>query len=135
MGFSTGKVSVALLIYRLQAPSKLRTSVLAFLSISSLIMAVIIVILFFAQCSPTSALWTPNAGSCWDPKPLVEFDIVASSRCTCYKTSPDGAKEPQGYWAFVDFFLALFPITFLWNLQMSLKKRVLSCMLLGLGVL
>lgn len=39
------------------------------------------------------------------------------------------------YGTFMDFVLALMPITIVWNLKMSLKKKVGVCLLLGLGVM
>ncbi|MCJ1250149.1 hypothetical protein MMC30_007375 [Trapelia coarctata] len=118
MAISTGKVSVALLIYRLQAPSKWRTWLLGFLSGSSLLVAVLIIGLEYAQCTPTEKLWIPTLpGSCWDAKKINNWDIAGSC-----------------YWALVDLLLAIVPISFLWNLQMSLGKKAAICGLLGLGL-
>ena len=41
----------------------------------------------------------------------------------------------QGYWALEDLVLAILPVTFLWNLRMSVRKKMALCVLLGLGVL
>lgn len=40
-----------------------------------------------------------------------------------------------GWLAFIDLALALLPITIMWNLQISLKKKFGICGLMGLGVL
>ena len=40
-----------------------------------------------------------------------------------------------GYLAFLDIALALLPVTIMWNLQLSLKKKVGLCAIMGLGVL
>ena len=40
-----------------------------------------------------------------------------------------------GYLAFLNLALALLPITIIWNLQLSLKKKVGLCAVMGLGVL
>lgn len=49
--------------------------------------------------------------------------------------SPAKLTSFEGYSAFVDFALALFPITIVWDLKLSMKKRVGLSVLLGLGVL
>ena len=43
-------------------------------------------------------------------------------------------KSATVYFAFLDFALALYPITVFWTLQMSLKKKIGVCLLLSLGV-
>ena len=76
---SSGKVSVALLIYRLQAPNKWRTWLLGFLSVSSIIVAVLIVGLEYGQCTPARKLWIPTLpGSCWNAKSINDWDITGS---------------------------------------------------------
>ena len=80
LALSTGKVSVALLIYRLQAPSRWRTWVLAILSASSFVMALLVIALFLAQCTSLQALWTPGTGTCWNPKVVNDVLISAFSR-------------------------------------------------------
>lgn len=77
LALSTGKVSVALLIYRLQAPCRWRTWVLALLSASSCVIALLGIALFLAQCTPLKALWTPGIGTCWNPNVMNRFLIGA----------------------------------------------------------
>lgn len=79
MSVAMGKVSVALLIYRLQPPTQWRTWLLGFLSTSSLIIAVLVIIIFFVQCRPTSALWRPGTGTCWDQKATNDWIVAAGS--------------------------------------------------------
>ena len=79
-------------------------------------------IIAFTDCSPPSAHWdlkNPSAqDQCW-PNYVVEPIYLV-----------------QGSWgAFQDFFLALFPIWILWNVQISLGKKVSIALLLGLGIL
>ena len=80
LGFSTGKISVAFLIYRLQSPSRWRTWLLAILSILSFVLAILVIALFYAQCTPVRAIWIPSAGTCWNPKYVNDWDITASSK-------------------------------------------------------
>ncbi|KAL2045432.1 hypothetical protein ABVK25_012103 [Lepraria finkii] len=117
MGISIGKVAVALLIYRLQAPCRWRTWVLACLSIGVFVTGSLSIILYFLQCTPRQALFNPSLGKCWNPKYMNGYIIADSSLK-----------------AMADLVLAFLPITFLWNLQISRRKKVSLAMLLGLGV-
>jgi hypothetical protein len=35
------------------------------------------IIIIYAQCTPTKALWTPGLGECWNPTILVDYSIFA----------------------------------------------------------
>ncbi|KAI4245225.1 MAG: hypothetical protein L6R40_002582 [Gallowayella cf. fulva] len=122
MAIATGKISVAFLIQRIQGSSKWRTWFLRFCSISVFLTALFAVIFLFAQCQPAYALWTPSmiedgTGHCWDPIPVNNYDIVIA-----------------GYFAFLDFALAIMPASIVWKLQMEVRKKLALCALLGLGV-
>lgn len=82
LGIVIGKCAVSLLIYRLQPPTKWRTYLLWFLSVSSLVCAVLVIVLEFAQCTPVKALWIPTAGKCWNPKAVNNWDVAASGMFT-----------------------------------------------------
>ncbi|KAI4249091.1 MAG: hypothetical protein LQ352_005714 [Teloschistes flavicans] len=122
MAIATGKISVAFLIQRIQGPNKWRTWLLRFISISVFVTALFAVIFLFAQCQPARALWTPSmikkgTGHCWNPIPVNNYDIVIA-----------------GYFAFLDFVLAILPVDIVWKLQMAKKKKLLLCALLGMGI-
>ena len=79
MAIASGKVSVAYLILRLQAPCKWRTGLLYFIAVSSVVFGVVDCIITFAQCSPTYALWTANVtGSCWSTNVLTDCALALS---------------------------------------------------------
>ncbi|KAL8934539.1 MAG: hypothetical protein Q9216_005857 [Gyalolechia sp. 2 TL-2023] len=122
MAIATGKISVAFLIQRIQGPSKWRTWLLRFCSVTVFITALFAVIFLFAQCQPARALWTPSmikagTGHCWDPVPVNNYDIVIA-----------------GYFAFLDFALAILPIDIVWKLKIATKKKLMLCVLLGMGI-
>ncbi|KAL8693236.1 MAG: hypothetical protein Q9218_001909 [Villophora microphyllina] len=122
MAIATGKISVAFLIQRIQGPSKWRTWVLRFISISVFLTALFAAIFLFAQCQPARALWTPSmikngTGHCWNPIPVNNYDIAIA-----------------GYFAVLDFALAIIPVEIVWKLQMAKKKKLLLCALLGMGI-
>ncbi|KAL8970838.1 MAG: hypothetical protein Q9183_001337 [Haloplaca sp. 2 TL-2023] len=122
MAIATGKISVAFLIQRIQGPSKWRTRFLYFCSVSVFITGLLSVVLLFAQCQPARAAWTPSmikdgTGHCWNPIPVNNYHISIA-----------------GYFAFLDFALAFLPVPIIWKLQMAMKKKLLLCALLGMGV-
>ncbi|KAL8711874.1 MAG: hypothetical protein Q9220_003818 [cf. Caloplaca sp. 1 TL-2023] len=122
MAIAFGKVSVAFLIQRIQAPGKWRIWFLRFCSASVFITALFALIFLFAQCQPAKALWTPSmikngTGHCWNPIPVNNYDIVIA-----------------GYFAFLDFALAILPVDIIWKLQIATKKKLLLCALLGMGI-
>ena len=75
---------------------------------------------------------------CWNPHPINTWNLVIASK-------PDwnfdvGSQVPQltspsGYWAFLDFALALIPVDMVWKLQLTIQKKLLLSCLLGMGVL
>ncbi|KAL8852448.1 MAG: hypothetical protein Q9221_002678 [Calogaya cf. arnoldii] len=122
LGIGIGKISVAFLIERFAGPSKWRRWLLRFVSISIAISAIITVALFYAQCSPVRAVWDKGlvkAGmaTCWDPVPLSTWNQVIA-----------------GYWAFLDFALAIIPVDIIWKLQLSTRKKVGLSLLLSAGI-
>ena len=44
-------------------------------------------------------------------------------------------RRQSGYWAFLDFALALIPIDIVWKLKLDYKRKFLLSCLLGMGVL
>ena len=138
---ASGKISVAFLIQRIQGSSKWRTRFLHFFSISVGVLALFVVIFLFAQCQPVRTLWTPSmitdgTGHCWDPIPNNNFDIAVASES--YPVAPACARLTPGnpgYYAWLDFVLAVMPASFIWKLQMAKRKKLALCTLLGLGIL
>ncbi|KAF6220469.1 hypothetical protein HO133_002901 [Letharia lupina] len=116
MAIATGKISVAILMGRLMAPNRWRKRILYFLSISAFIAACIFIISIFAQCSPPKALWIPSPGKCPHPKKINDLDVALAC-----------------WFVFVDFALAIFGITMIWNLQLNKRKKAGLSALLGLG--
>ncbi|MCJ1293982.1 hypothetical protein MMC34_005539 [Xylographa carneopallida] len=119
MAIASGKVSVAYLILRLQAPCKLRTGLLYFIAVSSVVFGVIDCVITFAQCSPSYSLWTANVtGSCWSTNVLTDYALALSA-----------------YYGLLDIALAIIPVTLVCSLQLNRKKKISVCLLLSLGVL
>ncbi len=83
------------------------------------IVMIVAAIISFAQCNPPRALWEIVPGAvCWDPSIQADWAVFGSA-----------------YSSFLDFVLALVPVTIVWDLKMSLQKKIGLCLLLGFGVL
>ena len=117
------KTSIAILLQRLMGPGALVKKGLLWATTGIFwVLCIVTSIVAFAQCSPPSALWdltNPTAmEQCWPSNVTESINLL------------------QGSWgAFQDFFLAFFPLLIIWNLQLSLEKKISICALLGLGVL
>ena len=142
----SGKVSVALLIWRIMGRSKWRNAFLLYgAMLGSFVICTVAVILTFAQCRPVTALWDPELvvmgkATCWPPQRQIRFSIFAGSmsdsiNCVIPVLLLLTQLNLVGYLAFLDLALALLPITIMWNLQLSRKKKVGICAIMGLGVL
>ncbi|MCJ1313931.1 hypothetical protein MMC25_007611 [Agyrium rufum] len=118
--FGTSKASVGCLILRLLPPTSFwRKWTLWAVIVFTVFYNWLNIIITFIQCSPPRALWEPEIPhTCWAPKVQTDISYVGSS-----------------YNIVIDFYLALLPITILRNLNMSLRKRVNLCILLGLSCL
>ncbi|KAH9900475.1 hypothetical protein F4778DRAFT_739113 [Xylariomycetidae sp. FL2044] len=115
-----GKISVVLLLQRLMGPTAVFRKWFLWINMVAFTASMVASsILSFAQCNPPRALWEDVPGStCLDPSIQAHF-----AEFTC------------AYSSFLDFVLALIPITFIRHLKMSLQKKVGLCVLLGMGVL
>ncbi|KAI5864894.1 hypothetical protein GGS23DRAFT_604347 [Durotheca rogersii] len=115
-----GKISVVLLLERLvgHTSTRLRWFLWANMALFTASM-VASSILNFAQCNPPRALWSDVPGAvCLHPTIQANYATF-----TC------------AYSSFLDFVLALVPVTFVWKLRMSTRRKIGLCILLGMGVL
>ncbi|OTA61649.1 hypothetical protein K449DRAFT_465713 [Hypoxylon sp. EC38] len=118
MALGTGKIAVCILFLRIfGSTSKWRTRTIWFLMILPSILTILTVIFTFAQCKEAAALWDSDvrkATYCWEPHVQSDFSISTQSvNCA------------------VDFILAFLPLTFIWNLRLSLRKKVAVFVLLS----
>ncbi|KAF7511805.1 hypothetical protein GJ744_003536 [Endocarpon pusillum] len=120
MASALGKVSVAFLVLRLIGPTTVwRRRFLYSNAMLFMLLSILSFVLFFAQCTPLRATWEPVPGArCWNPTVTTTYGIFQSA-----------------YGTVLDFILAFMPITFIWRLKLSVKKKLGLCILLGLGVI
>ncbi|KAG5980691.1 hypothetical protein E4U55_003774 [Claviceps digitariae] len=124
LGFATGKLSIGILLWRVVGSATFwRKWLLCFTLALALIFSVINVVLTYAQCSTPEALWdyalvAEGKATCWSPNIQVNFALFLS-----------------GWNIVVDLFLAVLPATFFYKLDLTLKKKIGLCALLGMGSL
>ncbi|KAI9703026.1 MAG: hypothetical protein M1820_006017 [Bogoriella megaspora] len=113
------KLAVAILIIKLLAVQKRGKWFLYSIIVVLFATRIIISTLNFARCNPPKSIWNHAIhGKCWDINIAINVSIAG------------------GAWAaFVDFSLAIFPCTVIWNLQMSRSRKICISALMGLGVI
>ncbi|KAJ5281523.1 integral membrane protein [Penicillium angulare] len=117
-GFAVGKSSVALQIIRILGPNDHWIKWTCWVLIGSTSLFCGLDCLFgFVQCNPPRALWDPSvAQNCWDTSVQADFAIFISA------------------WnVMADLILAALPIPIIWRTSLTLKQRIATCTLLGLG--
>ncbi|KAF2265442.1 hypothetical protein CC78DRAFT_423481, partial [Lojkania enalia] len=127
---SVGKIAIALLIIRLlDRASRWRKWFLYFSSAWLMINCLLMITINFAQCKDVRALWNPVIKAttrCWDPSIQENFALYAGSK---YSTMPFRINTAM------DFFLAILPVTIVWNLKLNTLKRIGLVVLLGCGII
>lgn len=138
LSLATGKLAIAALILRLQAPSKWRTYVIWIMCVIAVIWNMIQMIFSCVQCRPIGKLWNPAIkGTCWSPR-IIEKNAVASNGklWTIVATNVFTLSNSlPAYSAFVDLVLVAIPVHMIWNLQMPLQRKLTVCTLLSTGIL
>lgn len=119
--YGVSKVAVALVILRILPPEqkRLRWASYALIAFTS-VFTILGTIFVFVQCKKPSQLWNSPTISdgCWDRWSYYDWSVF------------EGA-----LWIFVDFALALLPISYIWSIEPDMKKRLGLFFLLGLGIL
>lgn len=114
------KLSITALLLRLLGPQAKYSKWFLYISITLFTLTMVVAsITTFAQCNPPRALWEDVPGAvCWDAS--VQAGIATLG----------GA-----FSAFMDFALALLPLSLIRGLTMSRKKKGALAVLLGAGIL
>ncbi|KAI1401650.1 hypothetical protein F4819DRAFT_486339 [Hypoxylon fuscum] len=115
-----GRVSVVLLLERLMGRTTTWRRLFLWVNMTLFTASMIASsILSVAQCSPPRALWSE----------------VPEAVCLDLSIHANFATFACAYSSFLDFVLALTPITFVRKLEMSIHKKIGICILLGMGML
>jgi len=121
LALASSKIAVGLFLLRWIAPIvKWRKRLIWALMIATATCNGAAIILTFSQCERVAALWDPDVYAttrCLDPAVQVSFSIFVASL--------NGA---------VDVIFALLPATIIWNLCLTVRKRLGLAALLGCGI-
>ncbi|KNG88921.1 hypothetical protein ANOM_002591, partial [Aspergillus nomiae NRRL 13137] len=114
-----GKLAIVAFLQHLHGPEdRWKVAILWIVAFSNLVINVIIILIVLTQCQPLSKLWDDrHPGTC---------DYLRTQNCAFF----------QGSWsALCDLILALYPVSFFWNVQLRLPVKTGLCILMGLGVI
>ncbi|KAF5234383.1 hypothetical protein FAUST_7660 [Fusarium austroamericanum] len=120
MAYSLPNVAILILIERLVGKTKTMTRrFLRAVVAIQIILAVISIVIIFAQCRPTKMLWDQSAkGECWSPDVFNRSSYVVSS-----------------FTVLTDLVLAVVPIHAFWKLQLKRQEKLEITFMLGLTFL
>lgn len=137
LSFSIPKIAVACLLVRILNPSRLHKIFVFFLVGFVTLVAVICIIILFTMCDPPESMWYVTIpGKCKDVKILIDYAIFTGGECrvileiACLILTNE---HHAALSAFVDLYLAIYPVTVLWKLNMSTRKKLALSAALGLG--
>lgn len=92
------------------------------------------IIFMFTQCTPVASIFNPSLPHTCYMNFTVDAIFSGSKRSALMSQSVWQLMN-QGYTAFMDFALAIFPWFVLWKLNMKRKERLTVALGLSLGVL
>ena len=93
-------------------------------------------VITIAQCRPISKIWDPSVpGSCWSPYVRVANSYYQGGQPSDFALLETKLIFHKAASAFSDLLLAMLPIVFLWDIQITFKVKIGICCLMGLGVL
>ncbi|KAI1214679.1 uncharacterized protein F4807DRAFT_455133 [Annulohypoxylon truncatum] len=118
LSFSVPKLAAIYLLTGLLEPSKWHRRFLWTIGVACVIFLLGCVAILFGQCTPSRAQWdlSITQKTCISPWVLVNYSEFAGA-----------------FSGFVDLYLAAWPATVLFSLQMNMRKKIALCFALGLG--
>ncbi|KAJ5190730.1 uncharacterized protein N7498_009715 [Penicillium cinerascens] len=121
LSFTIPKLAVTAMITRILCPGLKQKIWLWLLVGTAAAVSCICIIILFTMCDPPEALWN------------VHLAMTGGATCRNVWILIDYAIFTGALSAFVDLYLAFYPVTVLMKLQMSLRKRIALCAAMGLG--
>lgn len=118
IGAFTTKLSISLFILRIKSDRKLKAAVIivmAFLAVSTLVT----VITAGTQCIPLNKLWNPDM----------------KGHCVSSNITHISSYVQSGFAIITDLFLTISPILILWNIRISMRKKLAIWGLMSLGLM
>ncbi|KAK2750411.1 hypothetical protein FQN57_003891 [Myotisia sp. PD_48] len=118
LSFTVPKIGIAAMLNRILLPTVFQRNMVWLLTGLMTIASCVCILILFTRCSPPQAMWDNRVigATCRDPMVQVNYGIFTGA-----------------FSAFVDLYLAVYPITVCWKLRISFWKKVAVCAALGLG--
>jgi hypothetical protein len=144
LSFTVPKMAVAAMLIRIMNPSRWHRIWVWFLVSFAAAVSIVCILLLFTSCDPPQAMWnvTMVNATCRNPWILIDYAIFTGGECPPERLSENtsrsgcgGSHSSPGLSAFVDCYLAIYPATVLWKLQLSTRKKVALTAALGLGAM
>jgi hypothetical protein len=137
LAFGLPKVAVVALLTRIMNPSRAHRWFLWGLSLLCLLVLLGCAPMLFAQCTPSHSQWDlnfpPDQKKCWPKYVLVNYAIASGGRSYFSRVLETTTHRLLALSAFTDLYLAVYPATVLWTLQLNLKKKIALSVALGIG--
>ncbi|KAI1087009.1 hypothetical protein F5B19DRAFT_497805 [Rostrohypoxylon terebratum] len=112
------KLSIGAFILRIKDTRNMKLAIWLFLTPLALT-TLVVVFTVLLQCIPLEALWTPTIkGRCISPNVPLTVSYVQSA-----------------FAILTDLFLTISPIAILWNIKISINKKIGICALMSLGLM
>ena len=130
-----GKVSVALFLLRLIGPSRWKRIALQCIMVGATLAALFAIITVFVRCTPFQRSWKKQlSGHCWRPIVGESLTVFIGGKLI-HDVLLKEANPGSAYFCLTDLLLAIFPVSIVQELQISLWRKVTLVFLLGSGVL
>lgn len=139
IGSATGKASIGAFILRLIGPHNMwQKWVIWILIIFTTLVNVLNCIFNFVQCDPVQGNWDPRvrvSAKCWAKRAQLKFAyfMCSTSRVSHFTRRERCTDLKIGENMLADAVLAIIPATFLFSMNISLRKKINLTILLGLG--
>ena len=118
IGSLTNKISIGIFVLRIKKDRKRKVAVWTILSLMALASIVGLSVLF-SFCHPLQAWWNPTiSGFC---------NMISALETAFYITISFGIMT--------DIFLTISPVVILWNIKITLSRKLGICLLMSLGLI
>ncbi|CAP71655.1 uncharacterized protein PODANS_6_40 [Podospora anserina S mat+] len=114
--FTIPKFAVVVLLRKILNPGRAHRMVMWVVSVIYGLLAIGMLVINFAQCTPARAQWLDAPGKCWDRQITVDYAMALGI-----------------YSVLFDFYLAIYPTVVLFQLQLNWRKKLALSSSLGFG--
>ena len=130
-----GRISFALFLVEIVQKFVMRRRFLYSLMVLQFAVNGTTAIIIMVQCRPIQALWNHKVdGHCLNPRVQEYYSFFQGCK-SCHSSRMLFLLIRPAVNVITDFMLAVFPTTFIWQLNVKLRKKIGLTMVMGLGIL